>query len=227
LAKIYPLKIIVYEVVKADVDLTSGRKTAKSGKGFSTVMVGQKWAIEQLAKIAPVVEKFGWQTNYLRKHLGLEKQKHSKSEAIPATHAVDGVALACYEFVDYKRFENSQGHGHCWQGKVEITSARFLVIRRPPISRRQLHLMVFAKGGIRRKYGGTTTRHGVRKGDFLEAEKAGIIYRGWCSGDTERAISVSNASWKRSGQFTASKVKLLQRSTGLICKQEMDFNVAV
>ncbi|MGL5941754.1 MAG: RRXRR domain-containing protein, partial [Waterburya sp.] len=99
-------------------------------------------------------------------------------------------------------------------------------VRRPPISRRQLHLMVFAKGGIRRKYGGTTTRHGVRKGDFLEAQKAGIVYRGWCSGDTERAVSVSDANWKRSGQFTASKVKLLRRSTGLICKQEIDFNVA-
>ncbi|MGL5876994.1 MAG: RRXRR domain-containing protein [Xenococcaceae cyanobacterium] len=226
LAKIYPLQTIVYEIVKADVDLTSGRRTAVGGKGFSPVMVGQKWAIKQLAKIAPVVQKQGWQTSNLRKHLGLEKQKHSKSEAIPATHAVDGVALACYQFVDYKRFENSQGHGHCWQGEVQLTTAPFLVIRRPPVSRRQLHLMVFAKGGIRRKYGGTTTRHGVRKGDFLEAQKAGIVYRGWCSGDTERAISISNANWKRIGQFTASKVKLLRRSTGLICQQEIDFNVA-
>lgn len=41
LYKIFPVSAIVYERVRADVDLTSGRKGAKSGKGFSAVMVGQ------------------------------------------------------------------------------------------------------------------------------------------------------------------------------------------
>ena len=219
--KIYPISTIVFEYVKADVDLTSGRKKAKSGRGFSPVMVGQAWAIEQLSKLAPVVKKFGWQTSNLRKHLGLEKQKHKKGDAIPATHAVDGVALAASQFVDYLPFENSGGRGHCWQGEVTITDAPFFVIRRPPISRRQLHLMLPSKGGNRRKYGGTVTRHhGIRKGDYVEAVKAGIVYRGWCSGDTKNQISVSDSNWKRLSQFTASKVVLLQRSTRLICKQE-------
>ncbi len=38
LSKIFPINTIVYELVKADVDLTSGRKAAGSGKGFSPVM---------------------------------------------------------------------------------------------------------------------------------------------------------------------------------------------
>ncbi len=50
-------------------------------------MVGQKWAIEQLSKLAPVATKLGRQTSNLRKHLGLEKQKHSKAYAAPAIHA--------------------------------------------------------------------------------------------------------------------------------------------
>lgn len=35
LAKIFPVTSIVYEVVKADIDKTSGRKKARSGVGFS------------------------------------------------------------------------------------------------------------------------------------------------------------------------------------------------
>ncbi len=224
LCQIYPISTIVFEYVKADVDLTSGRKKARSGKGFSPVMVGQAWAIEQLNKIAPVVKKFGWQTSNLRKHLGLEKQKYQKGDCIPATHAVDGVTLAASQFIDYLPFENSEGRGHCWQGRIAITNAPFFVIRRPPISRRQLHLMLPSIGGNRRKYGGTITRHhGIRKSDYVEAVKAGITYRGWCSGDTKNQISVSDSDWKRLAQFTASKVVLLQRSTRLICKQGTTF----
>ena len=228
LTKVYPISAIIYEYCKADVDLTSGRKKARSGRGFSPVMVGQSWLLKQLAKITPVIKKLGWQTSNLREHLNLPKQKQSKSEAVPSTHAVDAISLASSLFVDYLPFENSQGHGHCWQGKVTITNAPFFVIRRPPISRRQLHLMLPSKGGVRRKYGGTVTRHkGIRKGDFVEGVKAGITYQGWCSGDTAKQISISNAAYKRVGQFTASKVSLLRRSTGLICTQEANFNVAV
>ena len=219
LAKIYPVSAIVYEYVKADVDLTSSRNSAKSGKGFSAVMVGQKWAIEQLNKLAPVTTKLGWQTYFLRKHLELKKQKHSKGDAVAATHAVDGVALAASQFIDYIPFENSTGRGHCWKGKITITESPLEVIRRPPISRRQLHLMVFSQGGKRRKYGGTITRHGVRKGDYVVAERKGVKYYGWCSGDTATAISLSNSNWKRLGQFSKNKVRLLKRSTGLICTE--------
>ena len=252
LAKVYPISSIVYEYCKADVDLTSGRKKAKSGFGFSPVMVGQAWLLKQLSeigrKVLPprtrmlrseratlVTKKLGWQTSNLRKHLKLTKQKYSKGDITPATHAVDAVSLASFAFIDYVPFENSEGRGHCWVGQVAITDAPFFVIRRPPISRRQLHLMVFSKGGKRRKYGGTVTRHGIRKGDLVATERKNIKvegrsgfegqpnrlveYIGWCSGDTETRISVSDSNWKRLGQFSKNKTRLIKRSTGLICKQ--------
>ena len=215
LSKIYPISTIVYEYVKTDVDLTSGRKGARSGKGFSPVMVGQVWAIEQLSKIAPVVKKFGWQTSNLRKHLGLSKQKENKKEAVSATHAVDGTVLAASQFIDYLTFETQYGHGHCWQGRVTITNAPFFIIRRPPISRRQLHLMIPTKGGVRRKYGGTTTPFGIRKGDLVQYKEQ----LGFCSGYTGKSISVSDHDWKRLGRFAVSKVNLVARSTNLICKK--------
>jgi len=50
----------------------------------------------------------------------------------------------------------------------------------------------------------------------VRATQAGREYTGWVSGDTEGRISVSDANWKRLAQFTASKVTLVARSTGLI-----------
>ena len=75
-----------------------------------------------------------------------------------------------------------------------------------------MQLMVPAKGGIRRKYSGSTTLHGVRKGDLINSPK-GI---GYVSGDTEKQISVSDANGQRLGQIASSKVTLIRRSTGLI-----------
>jgi hypothetical protein len=204
LIDIYPITEVAYEVVKARGD-----------KGFSPVMVGQKWQLENLRNDWDdnVFEIEGWQTANLRTHLGLHKQKHSKGDAIPTTHAVDGVALACSTFIHYGvKSLNSMG----WIGSVQVTPAPFAIIRRPPISRRQLHLQKPSKGGQRRKYGGTVTRHGFLKGDYVEAVKSGKVYHGWVSGDTDKQVSVSDADWKRLGQFTAKKVRLIQRSTGLI-----------
>jgi len=216
LCKLYPVTEIRYEYVRADVDLTSGRKQARSGKGFSAVMVGQKWMLKQLEQFASVVTIEGYQTASTRKHLGLEKNKADKSKAEFATHAVDGVAIAASHFVEYRQYHKIGEDGADWFGSVQVTKAPFFVIRRPPVSRRQLHLMIPAIGGLRRKYGGTTTRHGVRKGDLVKAEMAGRVCVGWVSGDTQRQISVSDANWKRLGQFAASKVSLIARSNGLV-----------
>jgi hypothetical protein len=232
LSALFPIAAIGYEKVRADVDLTSGRRGARSGKGFSPVMVGQAYAIEQMSRIAPVYTRYGWQkdgngTSQLRNALGLIKSKN-KAEQTPQTHAVDGIALACGCFVQYRPFQQSRNHGHAWDGQVNITSAPFVVIKRPPISRRQLHLMIPAKNGVRRKYGGTVTRHGFRKGDLVVAEMAGRVSVGYVSGDTARHVSVSDFNWKRIGQFTASKVQLLYRATGILvtCPQRLSVSGA-
>ncbi|MGK7945451.1 MAG: RRXRR domain-containing protein [Microcystaceae cyanobacterium] len=211
LCQVFPVTDIYFEYVKADVDLKSKRQKARSGKGFSPIMVGQKWMLEQLKAFAEVHTRYGWQTSNLRQHLGLEKSK-DKAEKSKRSHANDGLTLACFRFLDYRYFQSVNSHGHHWVGEVEPTDCPFRVVKRPPYSRRQLHLMLPSKGGLRRKYGGTTTDFDLRKGDWVDSPKG----MGYVSGQTKRQISVSDANWKRLGQIVVSKVTLIRRCNGLI-----------
>lgn len=151
LCELYPVVVIIVESVQA-----------RGNKGFSPVMIGQKQQIERLSSLSEVNLREGWETFNLRQHLNLHKEKSDKSLQVPETHAVDAVTLACSEFVQFKKWHDAKNHGVSWVGYVEITASQFTVVRRPPVSRRQLHLMVPSLGGKRRKYGGTTTRHGFR-----------------------------------------------------------------
>ncbi len=202
LSNIFPLLEVVVETVKAQGD-----------KAFSPVMVAHLWQLNRLNKDYKVRVKEGWETAQLRTQLGLKKQKNNKSDAVIETHAVDGIALACSEFIKY---QITSLNSRSWVGEVNITPCPLTVIRRPPISRRQLHLMVPLKGNKRRKYGGTVTRHKLRKGDFVEATQGKKTVKGWVSGDTKTQVSVSDANWKRLGQFSKNKVRLIHRSIGLI-----------
>ena len=202
LGDVYPLNKVVVERVKA-----------KGDKAFTPVMVAQNWQFQRIGEEYKLSTIEGWKTSQIRQQLGLVKQKNNKSDAVIATHAVDGIALTCSEFLQYRIVSQNS---RTWVGNVNITPCPLTVIRRPPISRRQLHLMVPATGGTRRKYGGTVTRHGFRKGDFVEASQGSKTIRGWVSGDTKTQVSVSDANWKRLGQFSVRKTKLLKRSCGLI-----------
>ncbi len=232
LCDILPLTAIGYERVKADVDRTK-RKNAKSGKGFSPVMNGQNWAIAQMQTIAPVFVREGWHhdgngTSQIRKQLGLVKDKENKGEAKPETHAVDGVALACGYFVQYRRHITSNTQGYLWKGEVDVTDSVFRIITRPGavrrgkeygFFRRQLHFEVPDKSGIRKRKGGTITPFGFRVGDLVKASKSKEIFVGYIGGftntDKSKNVSIYDYSWKRIGQFTPNKVKLLRRNNGL------------
>ncbi|NBD15418.1 MAG: hypothetical protein GVY04_04515 [Cyanobacteria bacterium] len=231
IATIYPITAIGYEKVRADVDLTSGRKGARSGKGFSPVMIGQKFCISELEKIAPVDVREGWQkdgngTSQLRTALGLVKDKQNKSEAKPETHSVDGVALACSYFIQFRCFYSSRGHGKTWKGKVTITNSQFRIITRPGavkrgkeygVFRRQLHFEVPSKNGVRKRKGGTITPWGFRVGDLVRANKGKTESIGYIGGYSEvnKVVSLYDWQWKRIGQFSVSKTTLIRRSNGL------------
>jgi len=212
--QLFPISNIVYEYIKA-----------RGNKGFSPAMVGQKIMLEWLNEIATTSTQLGWQTSNLRQWLKLPKDKADKSKAVEETHSNDGVALASSHFVKWKEWQSSKAHGGNWSGEVSLTSAPFRVIAKPNIYRRQLHFENPDShqpnfNQYRRRKGGTITPFGFRSGDFVQAEKAGQIYMGWIGGYTEttksKNVSVYDINWRRIGQFSPNKVKLLKRSTKLL-----------
>jgi hypothetical protein len=214
LLKLFPVTNIVYEVIKARGD-----------KGFSPAMVGQKNMLTWLQQLLPTSTQEGWQTSILRQQLGLAKEKADKSAQTKETHANDGLALAASHFMKFEKFHTANTRGHRWVGQVLVTDTSFRVIARPNIYRRQLHFEnpdgnKPNPNQYRKRKGGTVTPFGLRSGDLVRAEKAGKISIGWVGGytDTEKQqkVSVYDINWKRIGQFTVSKVKLLQRATGII-----------
>lgn len=214
ICQIFPISQIVYEYIKACGD-----------KGFSPGMVGQKMMLEWLRKIAPTATQFGWQTSNLRQWLKLPKDKTDKSKACEETHSNDGVALAASHFIKWKEWHSTKAHGGYWDGEICLTSALFLVIAKPNIYRRQLRnenpdSKKPNPTQYRKRKGGTVTPFGLRSGDFVQAQKAGQIYRGWSGGYTQTAktknVSIYDVNWKRIGQFSPNKVKLLKRSTKLL-----------
>ena len=206
LVKLFPVTSIVYEYVKA-----------RGNKGFSPVMVGQKWMLEQLSEIASTYSLEGWKTSILRKHLGLEKNKDDKSVQDVSTHANDGISLAASRFIEYKPFHTANSRGHHWVGSIQVTDAPFKVISRPQLYRRQLHFENPSKGKSRKRKGGTVTPFGFRSGDFVVATKGKKTVKGYIGGYSEvnKVVSVYDHNWKRYGQFSVSKTQLLKRSNGL------------
>lgn len=206
IAKLFPVTEIVYEYVKA-----------KGNKGFSPVMVGQRWMLKQLTQLAPTHTLEGWKTSILRKQLGLEKNKDDKSAQDVTTHGNDAIALAASRFMQYKPFHTSNSRGHHWVGSVQLTNAPFKVIARPQLYRRQLHFENPGKSAVRKRKGGTITPFGFRSGDLVKATKGKLTVKGYIGGYSEvnKVVSIYDVNWKRLGQFSASKTNLLRRSNGL------------
>ncbi|MDJ0531302.1 MAG: RRXRR domain-containing protein [Xenococcaceae cyanobacterium MO_207.B15] len=206
LVKLFPIKDIVYEYVKARGD-----------KGFSPVMLGQKWMLEQLSKIALIHTLEGWKTSILRKNLGLEKNKKDKSVQDVTTHANDAIALGASRFMQYKTFHTTKSRGHHWVGSIQLTDAPFKIISRPQLYRRQLHFENPSTGGFRKRKGGTVTPFGFRSGDKVIATKGKKTVKGYIGGYSEpnKVVSIYDLNWKRLGQFSASKTQMLKRSNGL------------
>jgi len=199
LCKIYPVRLIITE------DVRYNHYKYRDGKYFSTVEIGKTLTYREYRKLAELKLVEVSDTDAWRAKFGLKKRTDRKWEQVPETHANDAVAM----LMGVTGCENNP-------------EAPFFVWRRLRYARRSLHRQHFQKGGVRPKFGGTSNGGFFRKGDWVEAEKVGKVYRGWVCGlptETTKLVGVADADGKRIGQFSPKKVRLLARSTGFSWKE--------
>jgi hypothetical protein len=197
LCKTYPIRLIISE------DVRFNHAKSKDGKYFSTAEIGKTYTNQEYRKLAELKLVEVTDTDVWREKYGLEKHTAKKWEQVPETHANDAVAM----LMAVTGCKNAETLFYVW--------------RRLQYARRSLHRQNFQKGGRRPRFGGTANGGYFRKGDWVEAEKAGVKYRGWIDGlptETTKMVGIENADGKRIGQFTPGKVKLLARSTGFSWK---------
>ncbi|RJX20364.1 MAG: hypothetical protein C4570_03910 [Ammonifex sp.] len=199
LCKIYPIQLIVTE------DVRYNHYRYRDGKYFSTVEIGKTLTYREYRKLAELKLVEVSDTDAWREKFGLFKLTTRKWEQVPETHANDAVAML-------------MGTTGCENNP----SAPFFVWRRLRYARRSLHRQNPQRGGMRSRFGGTSNGGFLCKGDWVEAEKAGRVYRGWVCGlptEITKLVGVADADGKRIGQFSPKKTRLLARSTGFSWKE--------
>jgi len=156
LAKVYPITDLVVENIAA--------KTIKGKRrwnvSFSPLEVGKKWFYDELCRFGRVHLKQGWETKELRDAAGLKKTSKKMSEVFEA-HCVDSWVLA-----------NWRVGGH-----VVPDNKSMLCITPIELHRRSLHMLQPAKGGLRRRNGGTRSL-GLKRGALVLHPKWGLSYVG-------------------------------------------------
>jgi len=175
LCKILPLQYAVSEDVKA----TTRKNQRRWNRNFSPLEVGKQYFYSELEKIGLIVIKMqGYETKQLREAFGLKKSTN-KSKVAFETHCVDAWVLA-----------------------AAITNARYPTTKTlyylEPIRfhRRQLHRLQFSKGGIRKRYGGTSSL-GLKRGTLTHHGKYGLCYIGGYTHNNSRLSLHSVETGKR------------------------------
>ena len=170
LRRLYPISDYIVEDIKAKTK--EGKK--KWNISFSPLETGKKYFYEEVSKLGKLTLKQGYETAEIRNNLGLVKTKN-KLENTFSAHNVDSWVLANSIFGNQKDSENKN-------------LVRFVPIE---FHRRQLHMLQFAKGGIRKRYGGTMSL-GIQKGMVCKVDNNGRYYYGYVGGNKDRRLSVHN-----------------------------------
>ena len=153
LSKMYPITYVCVEDIKA----RTLQRAQKWNQSFSPLEVGKKWFYSEVQKRWKLLTLQGWETKEIRDRLGLKKTSKKLAETF-AAHCVDSWCLA-YRTVG---------------GESTPDNTDIFCIAPIPIQRRNLHREQPAKGGIRKRYGGTRCL-GVAKNTLVRHVKHGLL----------------------------------------------------
>jgi hypothetical protein len=172
LKKILPISTIIIEEISAKT-----KKGAKRwNKSFSPLQVGKEYFREEVKKFECIyLEQEGFNTKIHRDIRGFKKT-NQKLNDVWSAHCVDSHSLCeiatgteIQPFLGMYKFENFK-----W-------------------SRRQLHVQISIKGGIRKEYGRTVSL-GIPRGTLTLHPKYGIVYIG---GTSKGKLSLHSLDGKR------------------------------
>lgn len=152
---VFPITDFVVEDIKV---VSTGSRHWNAN--FSPLEVGKEWFYTKLQQLGIVHLKQGWETKELRDAAGLKKSKNKMSEVFEA-HCVDSWVLANWQVGGHTKPENTS--------ILCVTPIRF--------HRRQLHMLQFAEGGLRKAYGSTRSC-GLKRGSLVKHLKWGLAYVG-------------------------------------------------
>jgi RRXRR protein len=162
LAHYYPIDTYVVE----DIAAVTKAGQRRWNQSFSPLEVGKQWFYQQLEQLGRVELVKGYETAESRTGLGLKKSKQKMSDSFSA-HCVDSWVLATL-----------------WVGGHTVPdNTTILYIEPLRFHRRQLHMLQAAKGGLRRRYGGTMSL-GLKRGSWVKHPEHGICYVGGTTGQT-------------------------------------------
>jgi len=196
LCRIFPITDIIIE------DVRFNHFKYRWGKWFSTVEIGKTKVYSAAKELATLWLPRGWNTAQARKDYGIKKCSE-KSKLSPESHANDAWAMCCWLYG--------------W--KPMNTIMDFYIWRRQGYSRRKLHLQNTPKGGVRRRYGGTTYANStLRKGDVICYRGEIVSYAGgWARNG--KIISLTGPDGKRTRRAGIGRIKLLAHSLNILTER--------
>jgi RRXRR protein len=144
LGSLFPVAVYVVEDIKA-----ASRGKQRWDQCFSPLEVGKHWFYAELAQLAPVQTKQGWETKELREAFGLKKSGKKLAETWN-THCIDAWVLA----------QSQVG------GPSKPDNMRLLCLTPLQWHRRQLHRLQPEKGG--------TLTLGIKRGTLVKHPRYGL-----------------------------------------------------
>jgi len=173
LSTLYPITDVVVEDVKAKTRKTGAYAGSKKwNMSFSPLEVGKTWLYSEIKKFWNLYLVQGYETKEWR-DMAKYKKSSNKLKDCWESHNVDSHVLC------------EIGLGGCIKPFKKILRLEFLHLHR-----RQLHVLQFAKGGIRKLYGGTRSM-GFKRGSWVNHIKHGLCYIG---GTSKERVSLHEMS---------------------------------